>query len=126
MSVPQAFPGNWSTGNNEADRPVVDLPESIGSPEDAPATDVKAGNSASALMKRILVALGVPAGTGDAIVNTAPPWLRRPRPNSGRHGRRAGHGPRGGKFSDSPPQGHLCGAGASGMSKVFRNQLRRP
>jgi hypothetical protein len=69
MPAWQAYPSAISTGVNAADRTLVDPGETIGLPSDRPATDVDEENSAFALLKGIARGLGVPAGSGDAVVN---------------------------------------------------------
>jgi hypothetical protein len=66
----QAYPSAISNGVNAADRTLVDPGETIGLPSDRPATDVDVENSMFALLKGIAAGLGVPAGSGDAAVNT--------------------------------------------------------
>lgn len=69
--IPETFPGGSATGVYSDDRPVVDLWETIGEPDDPAATDVDDENSAFSLLKGILVALGTPAGSGTGVVNTS-------------------------------------------------------
>jgi hypothetical protein len=57
--------------SNDESRTFVNFDETVGTPGDAPATDVGAENSAFSLVKGILAALGLPAGTGDSATNTA-------------------------------------------------------
>jgi hypothetical protein len=72
MPGSETFESGFSTRVNRYDRPFVEPPESLGSPHDAPATDIDASNSAFALLKGIAAALGVPAGSGDGAVNPTP------------------------------------------------------
>lgn len=59
----QAFPsGIPSNGINSVGRTLVDEPESIGRPGEAPATDVTVENSAFALLAGICVGLGLTTG----------------------------------------------------------------
>lgn len=68
----QAYPSAVTTGVNSIPDTVVDPPESIGTPGDAVATSVNSTNSAFAMLKGICSGLGVPAGSGGAVVNTYP------------------------------------------------------
>lgn len=72
MVLPQNIASSWSTGINSTDRTYVDPSESIGDPADAEATDVADENSAFALVKGICAGMGIPAGSGDALVNDDP------------------------------------------------------
>lgn len=72
MAVPTTFPAGSTTGVSVLDRTHVQPMESIGTPGDAPATDVADENSAFALVKGILVGLGIPAGSGAGVVNPNP------------------------------------------------------
>lgn len=65
MSVPQTYPGGFATGVSGTDRPLVDPPESIGTPFDDAATAQNTTNSAFALMKGALAGLGFPASSAD-------------------------------------------------------------
>lgn len=65
----QAFPSGSTIGAVGADRPYVDPEESIGTPLDAPATDLSAENSAFSLLKGMASMLSVPDGIGVGQVN---------------------------------------------------------
>ena len=72
MAVPTTFPAGSRTGVSVLVRTLVQPWESIGTPADAVATDVADDNSALSLAKGIAVALFVPAGAGEGIVNPNP------------------------------------------------------
>lgn len=86
MPAWRAYPSAISNGVNSDDRTYVDPVETIGTPLDAAATDVNVENSAFALLKGIAAGFGVPAGTGDAVVNTSRKVLNDPLVTLGSRG----------------------------------------
>ena len=74
----RAYPSRVTTEVNSLPDTVIDGYESIGSPRDAAATASNSTNSVFALLKGCCAGLGIPAGDGSGITNTAPKILHEP------------------------------------------------
>lgn len=72
MAVLISYPAGSRTGVGGTDRTLVQPYESIGEPDDAAATSLLDENSAFSLVKGILAVIGLPAGSGEGVVNITP------------------------------------------------------